>query len=257
MAELVDVRPPAVVADAFLGGRLLLCQPAEGHRCGTDAVLLAAAAPADFSGLAIDVGAGVGAAGLALAVARPGARIGLLENDPFMAGLARANLLQNKLAGRGHVLEAELLSKASRRGASLRDESADLVITNPPFLDPSRARLSPDPRKRRAHAMPTEGALAAWIVASLALVAPGGLFILIHRPDALPLILQTLAGRVGGISILPVYPRESTKAGRILVRGEKGSRAPLAIAPSLVLHEGEGFTATADAIHRGVAVIEW
>src|SRR3977135_3550546 len=110
MAEgLAGVSPP-LVTDAFLGGRLLLCQPAEGHRCGTDAVLLAAAAPADFSGLAIDVGAGVGAAGLARARARPGARIGLWENDPFIAGWARANLMQNKLAGRGHVLEADLLS---------------------------------------------------------------------------------------------------------------------------------------------------
>ena len=120
MAEAVGDRSLPVVADAFLGGRLLLRQPAEGHRCGTDAVLLAAAAPADFAGLAIDVGAGVGAAGLALAVARPGARIGLLENDPFIAGLARANLLQNGSQDRGHVLEADLLSKASRRGAGLR-----------------------------------------------------------------------------------------------------------------------------------------
>src|SRR5438105_13455210 len=106
MAEEVDDRPPPVVADGFLGRRLLLCQPAQGHRCGTDAVLLAAAAPADFSGLALDVGAGVGAAGLALAVARPGARIGLLESDPLIAGLARANLLQNGLTGRGHVFQA-------------------------------------------------------------------------------------------------------------------------------------------------------
>ncbi len=231
--------------------------PAEGHRCGTDAVLLAAAAPAGFTGLAIDVGAGVGAAGLALAVARPGAQIGLLENDPFIAGLARANLLQNGLQDRGYVLEADLLSKASRRGAGLRDESAGLVITNPPFLDPSRARLSPDPRKRHAQAMPAEGALAAWIMASLALVAPGGLFILIHRPDALPLILQTMAGRAGGIAVLPVYPRRETNAGRILVRGKKGSRAPLALAPPLVLHDGEGFTKAADAIHKGVAMIAW
>ncbi len=37
MAEAVD-DPPPVVADPFLGGRLLLRQPAEGHRCGTDAV---------------------------------------------------------------------------------------------------------------------------------------------------------------------------------------------------------------------------
>ena len=257
MAEAVGVCPPPVVADPFLGGRLLLSQPTDGHRCGTDAVLLAAAAPADFSGLAIDVGAGVGAAGLALAVARPRAHVGLLENDPFIAELARANLRQNELADRGHVLEADLLSKESRRGAGLRDESAGLVITNPPFLDPSRARLSPDLRKRRARAMPAEGALAAWIAASLALLAPGGLFILIHRPDALPLILQTQAARAGGITVLPVYPRLETKAGRILVRGKKGSRAPLAIAPPLVLHDGEGFTEAADAIHRGAAMIEW
>ncbi|MGQ0444466.1 MAG: methyltransferase, partial [Beijerinckiaceae bacterium] len=72
MAEAIADRRPRVVLDPFLGGRLSLCQPVEGHRCGTDAVLLAAAAPADFSGLAIDVGSGVGAAGLALAVARPG-----------------------------------------------------------------------------------------------------------------------------------------------------------------------------------------
>lgn len=248
-----------IVTDAFLGGQLLLDQPIKGHRCGTDAVLLAAAAPADFSGLALDVGAGVGAAGLALVVARPGARIGLVENDPFAAGLARGNLLKNGLSNRGCVIEADVLSPPSRRGAGLLDESAGLVLTNPPFLDPGRARLSPEPQKRRAHAMPAQGpaALAAWIAASLALVESGGLFILIHRPDALPGILHALTGRVGGITILPVHPRRDLNAVRILVRGKKGSRAPLAIATPLILHQGEGFTQAADAIHRGTAMIEW
>jgi tRNA1(Val) A37 N6-methylase TrmN6 len=253
------VETSAVVTDAFLGGRLLLDQPVKGHRSGTDAVLLAAAAPADFCGLALDIGAGVGAAGLAFVIARPGARINLVENDPFTAGLARANLVKNGLSDRGSVIEADLLSPASRRDAGLLDESAGLVMTNPPFLDPGRARLSPEPQKRRAHAMAVQGpaALAAWIAASLALVEPGGLFILIHRPDALPVIIHALTGRVGGITILPVHPRRDRTASRILVRGKKGSRAPLAIAPPLVLHQGEAFTKTADAIHRGAAMIEW
>jgi tRNA1(Val) A37 N6-methylase TrmN6 len=259
MAEgLAGVSPP-LVTDAFLGGRLLLRQPAEGHRYGTDAVLLAAAAPSDFSGLAIDAGAGVGAAGLALAIARPGLRIGLLENDSLLAGLARENLLQNGLPGRGYVVQADLLSAASRRAAGLIDESAGLVISNPPFLDPGRVRLSPDLRKRRAHVMPAAGpaALAAWIAAAVALVAPGGLFILIHRPAALPVILETLATRAGGITVLPGYPRPGTSAARILVRGKKGSRAPLGIAPPLVLHDGKGFTPAAEAIHRGAMLIDW
>src|SRR5450631_3957538 len=158
----IELTPP-VVTDAFLDGRLQLRQAAGGHRCGTDAMLLAAAAPGDFSGLAIDAGAGAGGAGLALALARPRAHACLLENDPFSAGLARANLLQNGLQDRGYVVEADLLSKASLRGAGLLDESGGLVITNPPFLDPGRTRLSPDPRKRHAQAMQREGpaALAA------------------------------------------------------------------------------------------------
>jgi tRNA1(Val) A37 N6-methylase TrmN6 len=259
MAEAPAGDPPPLVTDAFLGGRLLLRQPADGHRCGTDAVLLAAAAPGDFSGLAIDAGAGVGAAGLALAIMRPGARLGLLENDAFLTGLARVNLLQNGLQDSGDVVEADLLSPASRRAAGLNDESAGLVISNPPFLDPSRARLSPDLQKRRAHAMSTAGpaALAAWIAAAAALVAPGGLILLIHRPDAFPVILATLAGRAGGITVLPVYPRRGAAASRILVRGKKGSRAPLSIAPPLVLHEGKRFTPAAEAIHRGALLIDW
>lgn len=259
MAEPPAGNPPRLEADAFLGGRLRLHQPAEGHRCGTDAVLLASAAPADFSGDAVDAGSGVGAAGLALAIMRPCLRIGLLENDPLLAGLARANIHENDLIDRGYVAEADLLSPASRRGAGLIDGCAGLVISNPPFLDPGRARLSPDAQKRRAHVMPMAGppAIAAWIAAALALLAPGGLIILIHRPDALPVIIETLHSRTGGITVLPVYPRRETGAVRILVRGKKGSRAPMAIAPPLILHDGNGFTPAAEAIHRGALLIDW
>lgn len=80
---------------------------------------------------------------------------------------------------------------------------------------------------------------------------------MIHRPDALPVVLQSMAARAGGITVLPIYAREGTKAVRILVRGKKGSRAPLVIASPLILHEGEAFAPTAEAIHRGASVIDW
>lgn len=259
MAEPRDESPPDIVAAGFLGGRLCLRQPARGHRAGTDAVLLAAAAPEDFTGRALDVGAGVGAAGLALAMMRPRVRIGLVENDPSTADLARENLVLNGLSDRGFVHEADVLSPRARRDSGLVDAIADLVITNPPFLDPARARLSPRPGRRQAHAMVHAGpaALEAWIAASLALVGPGGLFILIHRPEALPVILEAVAGRAGEVTILPVQPRGEMPAIRILVRARKGSRAPLSIAPALVLHEGAVFTPLSDAIHRGAALIDW
>ncbi len=91
--------------DAFLGGRLRLRQPRDGHRAGTDAILLAAAAPADVAGLVLDVGAGVGSAGLALAALRPGLRFGLIENDPMLAELAEKNIAYNDFAKqRRHLL---------------------------------------------------------------------------------------------------------------------------------------------------------
>jgi tRNA1(Val) A37 N6-methylase TrmN6 len=53
--------------DAVLNGRLMLRQPRRGHRFGHDAILLAAATDARGEECACELGAGVGAAGLALA----------------------------------------------------------------------------------------------------------------------------------------------------------------------------------------------
>ncbi len=262
MAELAQ-SAREIAAEAFLGGRLRLRQPDRGHRAGTDAVLLAAAAPPDFDDLALDVGAGVGAAGLALAALRPKARIGLVEIDPAMSALARENLALNGMTERGAVFEADALAPARRRAAGLLDASAALVISNPPFLDPRRARSSPDAERRLAHVAPQESGapyeawLAAWIAACLALARPGGEFILIHRPEVLGTILDALDGRAGAAAVMPVHARAGAPAIRILVRAKKGSRAPFSIAPGLVLHEGAGFTPMAEAIHRGDAAIAW
>ncbi len=263
MAEPQQSHAPAADAemtrDAILGGRLNLYQPRKGHRAGTDAVLLAAAAPEHVSGLALDAGAGVGTAGLILALRCPQANLGLIENDPRAAALAKDNLAQNGLAGRGTVYEADIFSGASRRAASLAPGQASLVLTNPPYDDPERTRHSPDAGKCSAHVMPKSGTdmLAAWIRACLALLAPGGVFLMIHRPEALPDILTACGQRIGAVTVLPIHPQKDKAANRILLRGKKGSRAPFALAPGLILQEEGRFTPLAEAIHRGDALIDW
>lgn len=256
---MAEVMLESVSEDLFLGGRLLLRQPENGHRAGTDAILLAAAAPADISGLALDVGAGVGAAGLALAKLRPQIAFGLIENDPGTAALARDNLSLNGFLGRGQVCEADVLSPASLRAAGLVAGSAQLVITNPPFLDPARSRLSSHSGRRAAHAMPHAGpgALAAWVDACMALLEDGGLFLMIHKPEALAEIIGLVSSRAGALTLLAIHPRAEKPAVRILLRAKKGSRAPLAIAPALVLHDEQGFLHQAERIHRGEALIQW
>ena len=239
--------------EGFLGGRLTLRQPAKGHRSGTDAVLLAACAP-NAQVRAVDVGSGVGAAGLCALERIAGLDMTCVEIDPALVALCDQNISENCYATRARAIEADVLKPARRRAAGLVEGSFDLVLTNPPFLDPAKARVSPDAAKARAHV--AEGGLEIWMKASLALLRPGGIFLMIHRADALADILAGASGRIGNLRLMPVHAKAGEPAVRLLVYGKKGSRAPLALLPPLVLHEADGsFTPEAQAIHRGEAGI--
>ena len=145
----------------------------------------------------------------------------------------------------------------SRRAAGLADEAADLVVANPPYLAAEAARASPDPRRARAHvAGEGSAALADWVVACLALLKPGGRFVMIQRADALPALLPAFAGRLGDLALRPVHPRADAPAIRLLISGTKGSKAPLRLLPGLTLHEPDGAaTPLAAAIQRGEATL--
>ena len=249
-----------LAVDRWLGGRLALVQPKSGHRVGTDAALLVAAAGTPAGRIA-DIGAGIGAVGLALAQGSERAFADLVEIDPDLARLAEINAARNGLQARVRVLRLDVLRPVERREAGLADEIADCVVTNPPFFEPGTVRVSPDKGRARAHVLPpAEGGatLAAWLRASLALLKPGGRFVMIHRPDALATILAAVENRLGAVALLPVHPFAGAPAHRVLISGIKGSKAPLGIAPALILHQtGGGLTAEADAIHRGEAFIDW
>jgi tRNA1(Val) A37 N6-methylase TrmN6 len=238
--------------DEISGLGLVLRQKRAGHRVGLDAVLLAAAAGTLPALRIVDVGAGVGAVGLALARRFAEAHVDLVEIDGETAALARDNAERN--SARARVVVVDVLKPAERRAAGLADGAADLVVTNPPFLAAHAARVSPDPARARAHAMEGEDGFGLWIKASLALLAPGGRFAMIHRADALPAIFAALERRLGDVAARPVYPRAGEDAIRVLVTGLKGSRAPARLAPPLTLHEADG-SATAEAreIHEGRA----
>jgi tRNA1(Val) A37 N6-methylase TrmN6 len=245
--------------DRWLGGRLTIVQPRRGHRVGTDGALLAAAAGTPEGRIA-DVGAGVGAVGLALIRLSARAFADLIEIDPELARMAGINAARNGLEGRARVLRLDVLKPGERREAGLV-ESADCVVTNPPFFERGTVRASPDSRRARAHVFPRAEAgatLANWMRACLAILAPGGRFLMIHRPDALGVILAAIENRLGALVLLPVHPSAGARAHRLIVSGVKGSKAPLAIAPALILHEADGrLTAEADAIHRGERPIRW
>jgi tRNA1(Val) A37 N6-methylase TrmN6 len=244
----------AVDETGFLGGRVVLRQPRRGHRAGTDAALVVAAARPYARGRVVDLCAGTGAIGLSLAVLEPGLEVALVEIDPEIAALAAEAAALNGCAGRVRILAADVKLFA-RQAPSRRRLGApcDLVVMNPPFTNARASQASPDERRSRAH-FAQEDALGHFIDAAAAVLKPKGALVLIHRPDALTVLLEALRPSFGAIALRPVQARAEGAATRILVFARKGSRAPLSIVPPLVLHEHDGsFTPFAEAIHRGEA----
>jgi tRNA1(Val) A37 N6-methylase TrmN6 len=241
----------AFTDDAALGGRLTLRQPARGHRFGHDAILLAAATPAAAGEVAVDLGAGVGAAGLALARRVADLTVHLVEIDPELAELARHNAERNGFGGRvaAHALDVAGPSEAFA-AAGLAAGGADRVLMNPPFHAAGRAQASPDARRRIAHVAPA-GTLAAWLGAAARLLRPAGTLSVIYRADGLGELLGALAPAFGAVAIVPVHPRPGAAAIRILMCATKGSAAPPSLLPGLVLNRDDGRpSAEAEAVLR-------
>jgi tRNA1(Val) A37 N6-methylase TrmN6 len=242
--------------DAVLGGRLRLLQPRAGHRFGHDAILLAAATGAKSGERAVDLGAGVGTAGLALAARIPGVSVALVDIDDELVGLARENAARNGLSDRVSAFALDVgAGEQSFVAAGLASGAADHVLMNPPFHDLARRQASPDPRRRQAHVASREW-LNTWMATAGRLLRIGGTVTLIFAADGIVDVLVSVAERFRAVTILPIYPKPEAAAIRILVRAIKGGRGGFALSPALLLNRRDGrSTPEAESILREAAAL--
>lgn len=230
-----------------------LTQPTRGYRAGMDAALLAAAVTLKDGQRALELGCGVGGALLQAAVRCPGASFVGVERDGAALALAIHNIDANGLAER----------VTARSGAvaagfrSLGEAHFDAAFANPPFFDDPAALRGPAPE--RAGAWLADDGLPAWLTFLIDAVKDGGQVVMIHRADRLGDILAGLAPRAGSVRIRPIQPYADEPAKRVLVRAQRGGKAPMVLLPPLVLHErgGAKHTADADTILRGDAALGW
>jgi tRNA1(Val) A37 N6-methylase TrmN6 len=224
--------------DAFLGGKLRLRQPKSGHRAGHDAMLLAAATSARSGDRVVDFGAGVGAAGLALAKRVAGIKLVMVEIDEALAGFARDNAASNAIAAEVAVLDVASTPEAFA-AAGLTPDSVDVVLMNPPFNDSVRHRASPDKARETAH-VATVTTLETWVHAARRILKTGGVLTLIWRADGLGEVLTALGRGFGSLAILPVHGDVAAPAIRVLIRAIKGGKAPPRIHAGLMLNDEQG-----------------
>ena len=218
--------------DAILGGRLKLLQPREGHRAGHDAILLAAAAPK--AEMVLDLGAGVGTAGLALLARKAASIVTFVEIDPALSGLSSQNAARNGLGNDARIVVGDIT-----QDLPIQIDAYDLVIMNPPFNDESALQASPNASRAQAHiAAPTT--VERWIARASRHCKQGGCLTIIHRPEATLPILKSLEERFGAIELLPVFPKPDAGAIRLIVRAIKGRKTPTQMLPGITLNDKDG-----------------
>jgi tRNA1(Val) A37 N6-methylase TrmN6 len=226
------------VTDTFLDGRVKARQPDSGFRSGTDAVLLAAAVPAQAGQAVLELGAGAGTASLCLAARVPGLTVTGVEIDAALAALAQENAATSALQAAFAAADIFALPPTLKR-------DFDHVFVNPPFHGEGALPPNPD----RARALMDGGNLPQWLSIGLQRTVSGGFFTVILRTDRLAEALVALPVR--GVNILPLWPRAGMAAKRVILQARKGSRAPVGLLPGLALHDADGrYTPQAEAILR-------
>jgi tRNA1Val (adenine37-N6)-methyltransferase len=224
----------------LLGGRVRYRQRRDGHRTGIEPVLLAAAVPARPGEAVAEAGTGAGAGLLCLAARVRGVTCIGIEADAALAALARENCAANGITA---VIRNEALPALATPLPPL-----DHAFANPPWFAPDD---TPSPDARRRLARQGEDALHAWAAALARTLRRGGTLSLVvparaHGEAASAL----LDAGCGAIVLHPLWPRAGRDAKLAILQGVRGSAAPARIAAGLVLHEGEGYSAEADAVLR-------
>lgn len=234
----------ATTHDTIYQGRLRLEQPAKGYRFGSDAMLLAASLDARPNQSVLELGCGVGAVLMAAWHRLEGVKLTGIEREAGYADLAEKNIRENKAEDRVNVYRCDLMQPM----AALALGSFDHVIANPPYYE-TGSHSGAETDLRRVARQHEPGDLAVWLQVANRMLRPKGSVTFIHATEKLDELITGLQKFCGAITIMPLWPQQDQPSKRVIIRGTKGSKAPLALLPGLVLHQvGGGLTPRADHI---------
>jgi len=247
-----------VTHDAFLGGRLCITQPKKGFRAGIDSVLLGASVSADSEKI-LDIGAGVGTAGLVGYLLSRAAQTLLVEAQPEMVALAKRNIAQNGLEEHCAAICCNIGEGGPVRfAAGIVPDHFSSVIANPPFFEANSGTLAPVVARADAR---HRGVLSLddWVRVACSAVAPKGEILFINRIEHLGELLDAFQKRLGDIAVLPLASRVGQAPTRFLIRGIKGSKAPTRLLYPFVVHgeTGNDYTPELADVLRGKGRMVW
>jgi tRNA1Val (adenine37-N6)-methyltransferase len=222
--------------DTFFDGKIQVMQSRAGYRFSIDSVLLAFHAGARPGDKVLDLGAGCGIISLIMAVRAPDIRIFAIEVQTELAGLAEANVNQNRLEDRIEVMHTDMrLLKPE-----MTDGPADLIVCNPPYRRPGSGRINPAEQRAVAR-HEIKVSLNDILQTTRRMLRTAGRFATIYTAERTTDILYRMRSEhIEPKFMRMIHSSPDADAKLVLIKGVKDGKPGLRVAPSLILYDHNG-----------------
>lgn len=221
--------------DEILWGRLKLYQPLDGPRISMDSVLLQGFARVKRGQSVLELGSATGGVLLMLALRFKGSPMVGLEIDGSLVEVARLNASMNGVDGISFV-EGDI-----RRVKELfKPQSFDVVVSNPPYQEPSSSRMALSERRataRHGKSCSLEDVVEA---ARFALKNRGRFFAVMKANRSVELLSLLSSEGLEPKRLLFVHPRPKTDAILLLVEAMKEGGRGVRVEEPLFVEDEEG-----------------
>ncbi len=223
----IIVRPGERI-DCFMDGRLKLIQSKDGYRFSIDAILLAEFVTIRQGDVVVDLGTGCGVIPLILLLTKLVGYAFGLEIQEELAGQAARNILLNGFDDKMRVVLGDI------KNPPIAEESADVVICNPPYRQVKSGRINPDPRRAIAR-HEIMASIDDILRAARSVLRKKGRLALIYSSVRLADILARMRRfNLEPKKIQIIYPDLNSGAKLVLVEAILGGWPGLKISPPIV-----------------------
>lgn len=210
-----------------------IIQNKNGFCFGMDAVLLSGFAKARKTDRVVDLGTGTGIIPILLHAKTGVGQITGIEIQETYAGMAERSVLLNDLEDvirirRGDLRKIEELCPA---------KEADVVTCNPPYMKDSSGLKNPEEGKAIAR-HEVKCCFSDVAEAAAYLLKPGGKFFLVHRPERLTELIETLRkNKLEPKRMRMVHSFADEKAVMVLMEAASGGGVFLKVEPPLIIYK--------------------
>ncbi len=223
----IIVRPGERI-DCFMDGRLKLIQSKDGYRFSIDAILLAEFVTIRQGDVVVDLGTGCGVIPLILLLTKLVGYAFGLEIQEELAGQAARNVLLNGFDDKMRVVLGDI------KNPPIAEESADVVICNPPYRQVKSGRINPDPRRAIARHEIMANIDDILRAARSVLRKKGRLAVIYSSVRLADILVRMRRFNLEPKKIQIIYPDLNSGAKLVLVEAILGGRPGLKISPPIV-----------------------